>query len=72
MSDLYDFLPDLLGAENGAGGRMVETDFLLIEQDERDFHTLQAANSQLFILGYLTVWAWCDCTPQWLMLEFVH
>ena len=55
MSDLYDFLPDLLGAENGAGGRMVETDFLLIEQDERDFHTLQAANSQLFILGYLTV-----------------
>ena len=46
MSDLYDFLPDLVGVENGAVVGMVETDFLLIEQGERDFQTLQAANSQ--------------------------
>ena len=46
MSDLYDFLPELVGVETGAGGAMVETDFLLIEQGERDFQTLQAANSQ--------------------------
>ena len=57
MSDLYDFLPDLMGAESGEGGEMVETDFLLIEQGGRDFQTLQAANSQIFILDYLTVWS---------------